>query len=448
MSRGRRRDHDQASHRERPDERRANSSAGRRQVEAVQVQSQEPHVDTAVPGPVKEAQPISESARATGKFGVFEAGYVSPSVTAPPKLEEDGEQDSCPQDDTEAPSDSDYDPFAGDDNAAEEDRKPDSGEHDASREFGEKALPANGVRPDGDASAGQADVPFNYDEDDDDDGAFNILIELFRAAESHDTPEERPRASSASSVFMDAGMEAGRGHGGAADASSFDSRPASSEARSVPQHTGGLSRPLDSGEPAPKKPKRDVEYEYNPATQRWEPMEAKQKVAREASQVEGKAASRSNPVQATAPPDAAASKTRPCRNYAIGMCSFGARCRFLHSDREARGVPFAHHVQSQERARQAIPAVKRHQLVAECEREARMDVATGVCEHAQALAVRLALRFESRPADILSSMAEAGLPAAKDQRSTVKAIMRLCHPDKCKHPEAKRAMQILGPLLA
>ena len=70
---------------------------------------------------------------------------------------------------------------------------------------------------------------------------------------------------------------------------------------------------------------------------------------------------------------------------------------------------------------------------------------------------------------IFTGMSEAGLPAAKDQRSTVKTIMRLCHPDKCrsalhslrlfssalplfpirgKHPEAKRAMQILGPLLS
>ena len=62
--------------------------------------------------------------------------------------------------------------------------------------------------------------------------------------------------------------------------------------------------------------------------------------------------------------------------------------------------------------------------------------------------MRLALRFESQPADILSAMRDAGLPTARDQRSTVKAIMRLCHPDKCRHPEAKRAMQILSPLLA
>ncbi|CAE7413520.1 F23F12.8 [Symbiodinium sp. CCMP2456] len=87
-------------------------------------------------------------------------------------------------------------------------------------------------------------------------------------------------------------------------------------------------------------------------------------------------------------------------------------------------------------------------VIAECEAEARADASSGSCSVAQALAVRLALRFESRPKDILVSMSEAGLPAAKDQRSTVKTIMRLCHPDKCKHPEAKRAMQILGPLLS
>eukprot|EP00438_Fugacium_kawagutii_P008563 Skav206250 [mRNA] locus=scaffold1425:250740:254714:- [translate_table: standard] len=87
-------------------------------------------------------------------------------------------------------------------------------------------------------------------------------------------------------------------------------------------------------------------------------------------------------------------------------------------------------------------------VIAECETEARADSANGFCSFSQALAVRLALRFESRPKDILVSMSEAGLPAAKDQRSTVKSLMRLCHPDKCKHPDAKRAMQILGPLLS
>jgi hypothetical protein len=86
-------------------------------------------------------------------------------------------------------------------------------------------------------------------------------------------------------------------------------------------------------------------------------------------------------------------------------------------------------------------------VLAEVEAQAREDVATLRCDHSQALAVRLALRFETRPADILSTMKRAGLPAAKDQRSTVKAIMRLCHPDKCKHPEAKKAMQIMQPLL-
>lgn len=86
-------------------------------------------------------------------------------------------------------------------------------------------------------------------------------------------------------------------------------------------------------------------------------------------------------------------------------------------------------------------------MIKECEAQAKADSAKGLCDFPQALAVRLALRFESRPKDILTSMVEAGLPAAKDQRSTVKAIMRLCHPDKCKHPDAKKAMQILSPLL-
>jgi len=146
--------------------------------------------------------------------------------------------------------------------------------------------------------------------------------------------------------------------------------------------------------------------------------------------------------------DSAGYKARPCRNFPLGLCTFGARCRFLHAEDDPRagaaaaGGGFAHH-----RMAEGDPRPRKSYIIAECEAEAKADAASGFCEFMQALAVRLALRFESRPAGILSSMAEAGLPAAKDQRSTVKAIMRLCHPDKCKHPEAKRAMQILSPLL-
>eukprot|EP00439_Symbiodinium_sp_Y106_P048788 s5210_g6.t1 len=206
-------------------------------------------------------------------------------------------------------------------------------------------------------------------------------------------------------------LRAAEREGGSASSRSVDPAPAPQAAQQ--------SRPMDTGEEhfAKAKAKPKTEYHFNCATQRWEP----------------KAAPPSPP------------KPEPFRPGALAQ---------IRPNMTGPAVPRQRPQYQQQvvpprpMAPQATHAPPRRLVIAECEAEARADAASGSCSLAQALAVRLALRFESRPKDILVSMSEAGLPAAKDQRSTVKTIMRLCHPDKCKHPEAKRAMQILGPLLS
>lgn len=126
-------------------------------------------------------------------------------------------------------------------------------------------------------------------------------------------------------------------------------------------------------------------------------------------------------------------KTALCRHFVAGACSRGDDCKFAHGDSELRSDP------GRDRKKQAFV----FQSIA----EAKQDASENVCEYPQALAVRLALKFEERPDDILASMEQAGLPGGADRRATVKALLRLCHPDKCRHPEAKMAVQILSPLL-
>lgn len=231
--------------------------------------------------------------------------------------------------DTEAPTEeSDYDPFAG----------------------------AQGKEPQEYNPFAEAESAVGMEDDGEDEGAFDSLIEMLRAAEREG-----------------------------------NSAPSRMAEETQPQQK---ARPLDTGEQFQKaKPKPKTHYHFNHATQRWEPK--------------------------AAPPS-------PPREPSRG-------------DRFQRELPSRNTPASPPRQ------APRKLVIAECEAEARADAANSFCSFSQALAVRLALRFESRPKDILVSMSEAGLPAAKDQRSTVKTIMRLCHPDKCKHPDAKRAMQILGP---
>lgn len=169
---------------------------------------------------------------------------------------------------------------------------------------------------------------------------------------------------------------------------------------------------IDTGEdPRLRRPRPQSRYEFNPVTSRWEPVQEQASSA-------PPSASRGSDPRLRPPP----------RRPDPGAGGRPADPRLADRD----GVPMG---------------VRRKHIISECEAQASQDARGGHCDFQQALAVRLALRFESRPTDMLSTMAEAGLPAAKDQRSTVKALMRLCHPDKCRHPEAKRAMQILGPLL-
>jgi len=213
----------------------------------------------------------------------------------------------------------------------------------------------------------------------------------------------------------------------------------------------------------------EKEYWYNPVTNRWETRDtykegdagkyAAARRAQEAAKAAGAAAAKRAEKRArerqemdavkrargagSEVPRGAGSevnhrlrysyKTDLCWQFKRGTCKKGDKCYWAHGEAELRGGGDAETL--------------KERIVAECVAEARSDSNAGMCEYPQALVVRLALRFEDKPDEMLASMAKAGLPAGADRRTTVKALTRLCHPDKCHHPEAKKAMQILGPLL-
>lgn len=280
--------------------------------------------------------------------------------------------------------------------------------------------------PLGSAAPGGADIE---DDDEEDDEAFNALIEMLRASETPG-PQKRPPPHAAA--------------GGAPPQAAAPRSP------SPPPRDSKAPRSVDTGEEGgPKRGKSAVEYEYNPASQRWEPAKQKPEPAFRARPAAS--APQAQPaVSAPAAPGGAAAY-RPRFPGSGGAAQWGKGQQAWGNSAAGGQRPpqggYAHHRGAQGSGAQEDGEPRKNYLIAECEAEARADEARGLCEYPQALAVRLALRFESRPAAILSIMGQAGLPAAKDQRSTVKAIMRLCHPDKCKHPDAKRAMQILIPLL-
>lgn len=378
----------------------------------------------------KESATAVESAatKETEDVDTEESDY-DPFAAEASVRKEDG-QDTVPkeeqqQQEQEEQEDPDYDPFAA---------QPDS-------------------KPAAEEAAGSQPADGEEDGEEDDSEAFNALIELLRSAEqpaSAPCPEEpkapmpevpaRPVAPWAKVATPAA--PAARQPMGMPGWASVDPRQARAAAAppmaASPSAAVTSARPLDLGEEAkPKRPKPAVEYEYNPATQRWEPAKSKAPIPKPSRPAVP------TPPAPQVPPGGhteGSKPTRPCRNFPLGQCTFGARCKFSHELGDSPGAPRAPAVERD-------PRPRKNYIIAECEAAARADVAKGACDFMQALAVHLALRFESRPAGIISCMAEAGLPAAKDQRSTVKAIMRLCHPDKCKHPEAKRAMQILSPLL-
>ncbi|CAE7261327.1 unnamed protein product, partial [Symbiodinium necroappetens] len=64
-------------------------------------------------------------------------------------------------------------------------------------------------------------------------------------------------------------------------------------------------------------------------------------------------------------------------------------------------------------------AVSQQQIISECSSRAWDDAEGGCCSYAQALAVRLALRFEAQPEHLLPTMEKTGLPT-----SGVKMLLR------------------------
>jgi len=303
----------------------------------------------------------------------------------PPDADAAAKDDDAATEATEPTEDSDYDPFAGDANE----------NGNATSE----APPGPEIAQE--VTQGGADVIPDLDDDEEDDPCnFGDFMDLLRAANKEkeapidesvlpEAAEPKVPSSSPAAQWFAAGQPtrttAKSGGSGGAPAFVIEG-----------------PKPVNAGDKQKKKKKGNVDYQFNPRTQRWEPVEKPPEP------------------QQTAPP--------PPR-------------RGLPTDPRAAQQPGLHAGQQRD------PRRRPGNELAEIEAQAREDVKNGLCEHSQALAVRLTLRFESRPAEILGYMAKVGLPAAKDQRSTVKAIMRLCHPDKCKHPEAKKAMQVLGPLL-
>ncbi|CAE7467556.1 F23F12.8 [Symbiodinium microadriaticum] len=299
---------------------------------------------------------------------------------------------------------SDYDPFAGA-NAAQ-------AAHSAKNEKEYNPF----EQAERDAAAAEELEPSSLDflflvrsmDDEEDEGAFESLIEAGTKMEQETISSGEVKLHSADMLGM--GFER-----------SVDPAPAPQAAQQP--------RPTDTGEEhfAKVKAKPKTEYHFNSATQRWEPKAAR-------GDLHGRALGAFFKDLQAAPPSPP--KPEPFRPGALAQTM---SC----NAKTAASVPAAALLQmmlcrrGRWHRKRRMRRLEGRLVIAECEAEARA-----------ALAVRLALRFESRPKDILVSMSEAGLPAAKDQRSTVKTIMRLCHPDKCKHPEAKRAMQILGPLLS
>ncbi|CAE7524441.1 unnamed protein product [Symbiodinium sp. CCMP2456] len=175
--------------------------------------------------------------------------------------------------------------------------------------------------------------------------------------------------------------------------------------------------PCSAAGPAPGT--TSSQYVYNTRTQRWE-SGTQFRMPKDARRVQGSVPKR---------------KVKLCRFFAIsGFCRWGNSCYFAHGEAElALGGD----------------AVSQQQIISECSSRAWDDAEGGCCSYAQALAVRLALRFEAQPEHLLPTMEKTGLPVSGDgARAAVKMLLRLCHPDKCGHPEAKKAVQILGPLLA
>lgn len=372
--------------------------------------------------------------------------------------------------DTEATEESDYDPFA----AAFEGKDGGAAQAAQAAQGPGGASPSAPSAPPADAPAEAAIPALSDDEDDPDESAFGDLMDLLKSVASAEQAKRDGEGGAASEVEEAPAAFAGSSPFAAAEAAvaaaealrvppSQAHRPAvpwpgaavqPPRPQAAPRGAGAVAsggagfvlqegRSLDGGQAeAPRRPKRQVDYQFNARTQRWEPIEKPPEPRRPPAPA------------APAPGVAGAAGTwaagaggdfrpRPCANYPLGMCTAGAQCRYAHIDAELPRAQASEVPAVDPRRRPAAPA----DVLAEVENQARADVRSGVCDHSQALVVRLALRFQDKPADILSTMKRAGLPAAKDQRSTVKALMRLCHPDKCKHPEAKKAMQILVPLL-
>eukprot|EP00913_Durusdinium_trenchii_P017596 g16537.t1 len=177
--------------------------------------------------------------------------------------------------------------------------------------------------------------------------------------------------------------------------------------------------------PSEEPPATTSKYVYNGRMKRWELRTLK--VAKQPPQ-DDPHASQDNTHSG---PGGVRQKVKLCRFFAIrGSCKWGDRCFYAHNEAE---LSLGHDVASQQR------------IISECAYKAWEDAEGGSCSYAAALAVRLAIRFEAQPHNLLPTMEKTGLPMLGGPRATVKMLLRLCHPDKCNHPEdlLKRAFVVL-----
>eukprot|EP00931_Biecheleriopsis_adriatica_P080005 TRINITY_DN53360_c0_g1_i1.p1 TRINITY_DN53360_c0_g1~~TRINITY_DN53360_c0_g1_i1.p1 ORF type:complete len:374 (+),score=65.51 TRINITY_DN53360_c0_g1_i1:105-1226(+) len=319
-------------------------------------------------------------------------------------------------------------------NPATQDRPEDKDDGEAVRALWERLMSAEGLTNLEDDDLDSTELPSQTE------GAGNISEDvrvLFCEAEE-ETSSKRPRLEEAASKQLKCDKDVttpveGSNEDGDDDAFDFEADlPAASscELKTFHSKAGAPARCHDSSQ----RLASTNNYFYNAKTQRYERWESglagpRQQFSGPHTTGKGRGKHLYSGLQRVR-------KTRLCRLHQAGHCKWGDQCWDAHGEDEVRTL-------DAEALRNRFMA----QSAWQAQREAQLDVKEYSCALPQALVVRLALRLEQTPNVILPCMEKAGLPAAEDRRTTVRALLRLCHPDKCSHPEAKRAVQIIGPLL-
>lgn len=318
----------------------------------------------------------------------------------PPPEAQEGAASPAPSEDTE---ESDYDPFKAEPKESVREAEGSPVTPDQPAEAGEPAAPEE-----------EAEFEEGVGQDDDDAAVarINALLEMYGSEETEQPPgrsEPLQSAQQPRSHQPAPAQQPGWAHGTFRPWSHGEPAQAPPKAAAAAESSSPCKgQSLGSGEQ--QLPRKPPKYVFNPRTQRWEAERDTSQAARDGRQG-GDPRWRSG-------------------GWASG----------------SRGTAPARPAQAATWTQPAAVSSGRKYTISECKAKAKADAKDGTCEYEQALVVRLALYYEAKPEEVLASWAESGMPLGKDRRSTVRALMRLCHPDKCKHPEAKHAMQILTSL--